>query len=72
MSLTTALLLGLTPLVIALLLYLSLSLCIQLSRWHSNWRLSQQLAIVRCSEECLIVSNPSIDCSDRQSCPEVV
>jgi hypothetical protein len=66
------LLLGFTPLLIAALLYVSLSICIQVSRCYSNWRLKKQLEIVRCSEQCLIVSNPSIDDSDQQSIPQVV
>jgi len=66
------LLLGFTPLLIAALLYVSLSLCIQVSRCYSNWRLKKQLEIVRCSEQCLIVSNPSIDDSDQQSIPQIV
>jgi hypothetical protein len=71
-TLKKTLLLGFTPLVIAALLYVSLSVCIQVSRCYSNWRLKQQLEIVRCSEQCLIVSNPSIDDSDQQSIPQVV
>jgi hypothetical protein len=71
-TLRKTLLLGFTPLVIAILLYVSLSVCIQVSRCYSNWRLKKQLAIVRCSEQCLIVSNPSIDDSDQQSLPQVV
>ncbi|CAF0867191.1 unnamed protein product [Rotaria sordida] len=71
-SLKKTLFLGFTPLVIAALLYISLSLCIQLSRCYSNWRLKQQLTIVRCSEECLIVSNPSIDDINQQATPQVV
>ena len=71
-TLRKTLLLGFTPLVIAILLYVSLSVCIQVSRCYSNWRLKKQLAIVRCSEQCLIVSNPSIDESDQQSFPQVV
>lgn len=72
LTLKKTLLLGFTPLVIAMLLYASLSVCIQVSRWYTNWRLRKQLAIVRCSEQCLIVSNPSIDEDDRQSYPQVV
>jgi len=71
-SLRKTLVLGFTPLVIAALLYISLSLCIQISRCYSNWRLKKQLAIVRCSEQCLIVSNPSINDTDQQSFPQVV
>ena len=71
-ALKTILFLGFTPLVIAGILYVSLSLCIQVSRCYSNWRLKKQLQIVRCSEQCLIVSNPSIDETDRQSYPQVV
>jgi hypothetical protein len=71
-TLKKTLLLGFTPLVIAILLYVSLSLCIQVSRCYSNWRLKKQLEIVRCSDQCLIVSNPSIDESDQQSFPQVV
>jgi hypothetical protein len=71
-TLKKTLLLGFTPLVIAMLLYVSLSVCIQVSRCYSNWRLKKQLEIVRCSEQCLIVSNPSIDDSDQQSIPQVV
>jgi hypothetical protein len=71
-TLRKTLLLGFTPLVIALLLYVSLSVCIQVSRCYSNWRLKKQLEIVRCSEQCLIVSNPSIDESDHQAIPQVV
>jgi hypothetical protein len=71
-SLKKTLVLGFTPLVIAVLLYVSLSLCIQISRCYSNWRLKKQLAIVRCSEQCLIVSNPSINDTDQQSFPQVV
>ena len=71
-SLKKTLLLGLTPLVIAVILYVSLTLCIHVSRCYSNWRLKRQLAIVRCSEQCLIVSNPSIDETDQQVYPQVV
>lgn len=71
-ALKTILLLGFTPLVIAGILYVSLSMCIQVSRCYSNWRLKKQLQIVRCSEQCLIVSNPSIDENDQQSHPQVV
>ncbi|CAF1243436.1 unnamed protein product [Adineta steineri] len=71
-TLKKTLLLGFTPLVIAILLYISLSICIQVSRCYANWKLKKQLEIVRCSEQCLIVSNPSIDDSDQQSFPEVV
>jgi hypothetical protein len=71
-TLRKTLLLGFTPLLIAALLYVSLSICIQVSRCYSNWRLKKQLEIVRCSEQCLIVSNPSIDDSDQQSIPQVV
>lgn len=71
-TLKKTLLLGFTPLVIAALLYVTLTICIQLSRFYSNWRLKKQLEIVRCSEQCLIVSNPSIDESDQQSLPQVV
>ena len=72
LSLKKTLLLGFTPLVIAAVLYVSLSVCIQVSRCYSNWRLKKQLEIVRCSEQCLIVSNPSIDESDQQAIPQVV
>ena len=71
-SLKKTLLLGLTPLVIAVILYASLTLCIHVSRCYSDWRLKRQLAIVRCSEQCLIVSNPSIDETDQQVYPQVV
>jgi hypothetical protein len=71
-SLKKTLFLGFIPLFIAALLYVSLSLCVQISRCYSNWRLKKQLVIVRCSEQCLIVSNPSIDDNDRQSFPQVV
>ncbi len=71
-TLKKTLLLGFTPLVIAAVLYVSLSVCIQVSRCYSNWRLKKQLEIVRCSEQCLIVSNPSIDDSEQQSIPQVV
>jgi hypothetical protein len=71
-SLRKTLFLGLIPLFIAGLLYISLSLCIQISRCHSNWRLKKQLAIVRCSGQCLIVSNPSVDDTNQQSFPQVV
>ena len=71
-TLRKTLLLGFTPLVIAILLYVSLSICIHVSRCYSNWKLKKQLEIVRCSEQCLIVSNPSIDDSDQQSIPQVV
>ncbi|CAF5074834.1 unnamed protein product, partial [Rotaria magnacalcarata] len=71
-TLQKTLLLGFTPLVIAILLYISLSLCIQVSRCYSNWQLKRQLEIVRCSEQCLVVSNPSIDDSDQQAVPQVV
>jgi hypothetical protein len=71
-SLKRTLFLGFTPLVIAGLIYIILSLCIQLSRWYSNWRLKKQLVILRCSEQCLIVSNPSIDDTDQHSIPQVV
>ncbi|UJR15836.1 hypothetical protein I4U23_002762 [Adineta vaga] len=71
-TLKKTLLLGFTPLVIAIVLYISLSACIHLSRCYANWKLKKQLEIVRCSEQCLIVSNPSIDDSDQQSTPEVV
>ncbi|CAF3069347.1 unnamed protein product [Rotaria socialis] len=71
-SLQKTLLLGFTPLVIAILLYISLSVCIQASRCYSNWQLKRQLEIVRCSEQCLVVSNPSIDDSDQQAFPQVV
>jgi len=64
--------LGFTPLVIAGLLYISLSLCIQISRCYSNYRLKQQLIIVRCSDQCLIVSNPSIDETDEQAILQIV
>jgi len=64
--------LGFTPLVIAGLVYISLSLCIQISRCYSNYRLKQQLIIVRCSEQCLIVSNPSIDETDEQAILQIV
>jgi hypothetical protein len=72
LTLKKTLLLGFTPLVIAGLIYISLSVCIQVSRCYSNWRLKKQLEIVRCSEQCLIVSNPSIDESDQQTIPQVV
>jgi len=71
-TLKKTLLLGFTPLLIAAVLYVSLSICIQVSRCYSNWRLKKQLEIVRCSEQCLIVSNPSIDDSDQLSIPQVV
>ncbi|CAF1005311.1 unnamed protein product [Rotaria sordida] len=71
-TLKNTLLLGFTPLVIAIILYISLSMCIQLSRCYSNWQLKKQLEIVRCSEQCLVVSNPSIDDSDQQTIPQVV
>lgn len=71
-TLKKTILLGFTPLVIAGLLYVSLSVCIQVSRCYSNWRLKKQLEIVRCSEQCLIVSNPSIDESNQQNIPQVV
>jgi len=71
-ALKKTLLLGFTPLVIVALLYISLSICIQVSRCYSNWRLKKQLEIVRCSDQCLIVSNPSIDDSDQQYIPQVV
>jgi hypothetical protein len=71
-TLKKILFLGCTPLIIAALLYISLSLCIQLSRCYSNWRLKKQLAIVRCSDQCLIVSNPTIDDTDQQSYLQVV
>ncbi|CAF1067185.1 unnamed protein product [Adineta ricciae] len=71
-TLKKTLLLGFTPLVIAIVLYISLSACIHVSRFYANWKLKKQLEIVRCSEQCLIVSNPSIDDSDQQSTPEVV
>ncbi|CAF0793313.1 unnamed protein product [Rotaria sp. Silwood1] len=71
-TLKNTLLLGFTPLVIAIVLYISLNVCIQLSRCYSNWRLKKQLEIVRCSEQCLVVSNPSIDVSDQQVIPQVV
>jgi hypothetical protein len=72
LTLKKTLLLGFTPLVIAGLIYISLSVCIQVSRCYSNWRLKKQLEIVRCSEQCLIVSNPSIDESNQQTIPQVV
>ncbi len=71
-TLKKTLLLGFTPLVIAVVLYISLSLCIQVSRCYADWKLKKQLEIVRCSEQCLIVSNPSIDDSDQQAIPQVV
>jgi hypothetical protein len=71
-TLKKTLLLGFTPLVIAVVLYISLSVCIQVSRCYANWKLKKQLEIVRCSEQCLIVSNPSIDDSDQQAIPQVV
>jgi hypothetical protein len=71
-SLKKTIFLGFTPLAIAVLLYVSFSICIQVSRCYSNWRLKKQLAIVRCSEQCLIVSNPSIDDTDQQALPQVV
>lgn len=72
MSLKTTLFLGLTPLIIAMILYTSLTMCIEISRCYNNWRLKRQLAIVRSSDQCLIVSNPSIDDSDPQTYPQVV
>lgn len=72
LSLKKTILLGFTPLVIAAIVYVSLSMCIQVSRCYSNWRLKKQLEIVRCSEQCLIVSNPSIDESDVQTIPQAV
>ena len=71
-SLRRILLLGLTPLVIVALLCLSFSLCIQLSRSYSNWRLKQQSTIVQCSEHCLIVSNPSVDHTNLELFPRVI
>jgi len=71
-TLKKTLLLGFTPLVIAVVLYISLSVCIQVSRCYADWKLKKQLEIVRCSEQCLIVSNPSIDDSDQQAIPQVV
>lgn len=71
-SMGRILFLGLIPLGFALLFGLGLSICIQLSRYYSNWRLRQQLSIVRSSEQCLIVSNQSIDQTDLQSCPQVI
>lgn len=65
-TLRKTLFLGFTPLVIAALLYISLNLCIHVSRCYSNYRLKKQLIIVRCSEQCLIVSNPSIDDTSEQ------
>lgn len=72
LTLKQTLLLGFTPLVIAAIVYVSLSVCIQVSRCYSNWRLKKQLEIVRCSEQCLIVANPSIDESDQQTIPQAV
>ena len=72
LTLKKTLLLGFTPLVIAAIVYVSLSFCIQVSRCYSNWKLKKQLEIVRCSEQCLIVSNPSIDESDQQTMPQAV
>jgi hypothetical protein len=71
-SLKKTLFLGFTPLVIAGVLYIILSLYIQLSRCYSNWRLKKQLVILCCSEQCLIVSNPSVDDTDQQIIPQVV
>ena len=71
-SMTRVLLLGLAPLGFAVLVGISLSLCIQFSRYYSNWRLNRQLIILRSSEQCLIVSNQSIDQTDLQSCPQVI
>lgn len=71
-SLKKTLFLGFTPLVIAALLYTILSLCIQISRCYSNWHLKKQLTVLRCSEQCLIVSNPSVEDSDQQCTPQVV
>lgn len=71
-SMARILFLGLTPLGVALLLCLCLSLCIQLSRSYSNWRLRKQLTIVRSSEQFLIVANRSIDQTDLQLSSQVV
>jgi hypothetical protein len=64
--------LGFIPLIIAALICISLSLCIQLSRCYSNWCLRNQLTILESPEQCLIVSNPSLDNNDQQLFPQVV
>ena len=70
--LKTTFILGFTPLAIAILVYVSLSLCIHISTCYFNWRLKKQLAIVRCSEQCLVVSNPTTNDIDLRAMPQVV
>ena len=67
-SLSKIFALGFTPLLIAVLFYLSLSLCIQFSRYYSN----RQIALIRYSEQYLIVCNPSVDRIDQELLPQVV
>ena len=71
-TLKTTLFLGFIPLVIAAILYISLSLCINVSRCYSNYHLKKQLTIVRCSKQCLIVSNPSIYDTGEQAVLQMV
>ncbi len=71
-SVKITLFLGFMPLIITALVCISLTLCIQISRYYSYCRLKNQLPIVRYSEQCLIVSNPSIDNTDHQEISEVV
>ena len=71
-SMTRILFLGLGPLGVALLLCLCLSLCIQLSRSYSSWRLRKQLTIVRSSEQFLVVSNRSVDQTDLQLSSQII
>ena len=71
-SLKKTIFLGFTPLVIAAVLCISLTFCIQISRCYSNYRLKQQSVIVHCSEQCLIVSNPSIDETGEQGSLQVI
>ena len=71
-SLRKTFFLGLTPLIIAVLFYISLSVCIQVLRCYSNWRLKKQLVIVRCPEQCLIISNLLTDDITQQSISQVI